>query len=235
MLMSTGQMYGNNPAPSPLADPITYIGNNNSVYSSGVGTWASVPIATTDASDIVLVGLVRESSFGSTSTNVTVNGTVCTLWGPGALLAVGAAAGYIEFWRCKPGALATANIVSNASALANACNLFVWVLRGQSNTPVDEVASSAVTATTIALNDIATAVGGAVVAIGICSPPATGYTESWTGGDAVVEDADVTDGSGNYRIVACHIAPTSATTTDDLTLTLASSKLNIGGAISFGP
>lgn len=87
----------------------------------------------------------------------------------------------------------------------------------------------------IALNDIATSVGGAVVAIGVCEPMITDFTESWTGADIVVEDADFTSPTGNHRIVASIFQTVAATTTDDLVLTLSASKAHIGGAAAFGP
>ncbi|MDG4898862.1 hypothetical protein P9272_35895, partial [Mesorhizobium sp. WSM4976] len=123
----------------------------------------------------------------------------------------------------------------SASAPATGANLFVWVVSGTTATPLDVVSSAQATSTTIALNDIETKASGAVIALGICSPTITGFTESWTGSDTVVEDADVTSITGNHRIVACHFPTAAANTTDDLTLTLSASQIHIGGAISFGP
>ncbi|MDG4898881.1 hypothetical protein P9272_35995, partial [Mesorhizobium sp. WSM4976] len=98
-------------------------------------TWSNAPIAT-GASDIVVVGVVRESSFGSTTTSVMVDSTMATQWAPGAIGLPFSIWGYIEFYYCQPGALATANIVLSASAPATGANLFVWVVSGTTATPL---------------------------------------------------------------------------------------------------
>ncbi|TPN38680.1 hypothetical protein FKO01_04960 [Mesorhizobium sp. B2-3-3] len=239
MFMSTGQMYGNNPAPSPPANPITYINRVVGALSNPGGspntlTYANAPIAT-GASDVVVVGIIRESSFGSTSIGVTVDATAATLWSPGQIGLGGAIGAWIEFYYCQPGALATANIVFSASAAGTGAAIFVWVLNGTTATPLDVVSSAQASSTTVALNDIETEASGAVIALGMCTPTITGWTEAWSGSETVTEDADVTSATGNNRIVACHFATTSALTTQDLTLTLSASQAHIGGAISFGP
>ncbi|MER8489333.1 TIGR02217 family protein [Mesorhizobium australicum] len=230
--------------PDPDPPPTPYIGRSQGVFSNVGGspntyTWADAPIAT-GASDLVVVGLVRESPFGSSSISLDVGGTPATLWGPGAILLSSAADGYLEFYHCVPGTLATADITLEANAAAIGANLFVWVLQGASDTPVDEVSSAQASSISIVLNDVQTQWPGATFALGITSPTITaGFTESWTGSETVVEDADVTSITGNFRIVACHLATTttSGTTTNDLTLSLPPLLIpqqpHVGGAISF--
>lgn len=240
MLMSTGSMYRSSGGGAPPVNPVTFIGSTSAGMSNPGGspntvTYANAPIATA-ASDVICVGVMRESSFGSASISLTVGATTATLWSPGAIVLGNITGGYIEFYYCQPGALATANIVLSANSAAIGAALFVWRLEGVTNTPLDVVSSAQATSTSIALNDIETKVSGAVMALGVCEPVITGYTESWSGSEAVVEDGDFNSPTGNHRVVACHLVPTTtASTTLDLTLTLAASQAHIGGAISFGP
>ncbi|TSE07579.1 hypothetical protein C1D09_018785 [Mesorhizobium intechi] len=221
-------------AGGPPANPVTYVGKFSGGPSGNTLTYASAPIATS-ASDIVVIGLVRESNFGTTTTGVTVGGTAAALWSPGAITLGFISAGYIEFYYCQPGALATADIVATFGANVINGNILAWAVSGATATPLDAVSSAQASSASIALNDIETKVNGAVIAVGVCEPTITGWTESWSGSETVVEDADFTSATGNHRIVACHFATTAALTTQDLTLTLAASQAHIGGAISFGP
>ncbi|TSE13460.1 hypothetical protein C1D09_003870 [Mesorhizobium intechi] len=220
---------------APPASAITYIGKFVGSQSGGTITIPSVPIAT-GASDVVVVGFVREAAFSTTISGLAVGSTGGTLWGPGDVVLGFITGGWLEYFFCQPGALSTANIVATvASGTVSTGYFFVWVLTGTTATPLDAVSSAQATSTTVALNDIETKVGGAVMAIGICEPTITGWTETWSGSETVVEDDDLTSNTGNHRIVACHFATTAASTTQDLTLTLAASQAHIGGAISFGP
>ncbi|WP_156938288.1 hypothetical protein [Mesorhizobium sp. WSM3626] len=127
----------------------------------------------------------------------------------------------------KRWSLARANTVLSASAAATGANLFAWVISGTTATPLNVVSSAQATSGSIALNDIETKVAGAAIALDICSPTIADWTESWSGSETVVEEADVNSATGNHRILACHFATISASTTQDLTLTLSASQAHV--------
>jgi hypothetical protein len=213
--------------PPPAPAPITYIG-----HFAGT-TWTAAPIDTTDASDVVVVGFMSEGPFGSNTTGFTVDGDAATLWSPGKLTLANITGGHIEFYYIQPGVLATADIVATISG--SGADMFVYVLRGVSATPLDVVPSTQATSTSIALDNIETEDLGAVIALGVIEPNSATFTEAWTGSETVIEDDELNSPSGNHRTVACSFETTGASTTSDLTLTISNSKAHIGGAISFGP
>lgn len=223
-----------------LANPVTYIGHYSQSFSPSPGdvTWDDAPIATTDADDVVVVGVLAGAPFGLTTSGLTVGGQAATRWSPGSHLMSFIWAGYIEFYICKPGVLSVADIVFSISAGSSAeADLYAWVLRGMSDTPVDEVTLAGASNTAGVIPNIAKVADGAILALGAFAPGTTGNysSEAWTGAEAVSEDGEFASLSGNHRSVACSIETTSASTTDDLTLNISESKMNFAGAISFGP
>lgn len=217
---------------SPPPVPVTYIGHSAGAVSAGSYTYASAPLSAPAADRLVVVVLTGDSVGNYSTTGVSVGGTALTLWSPGRIQLFTTVVTYLEIYYGVVAAGAAPNIVATMTA-ANA-SMDVYCLSGLSATPVDQVSKTATTSTTCAINDVETKVGGALIAAIAAQNASVTFTEGWTGAGSVVEDSDV-NLSTNVRTGAAHIATTAATTTDDFTFTLSTSKTFVGGAISFGP
>lgn len=219
-------------SPRKAAALPTYVGHFSANVSGGTVTWASAPIATS-AGDIVVIGFVRESNAASTNTSMTVGATTATEWSPSDVPIVFGARGYIDFYYCVPGALATANIVATVSGTTIGGNIFAWVLPGMVTPPLAVIPSASATSGSTVFSSVSTKIGGAVIAIGV--NPIGSYTESWTGSESVIQDAQFSSVTGNWIIVACHFPTVATGSGNNLTLTISTSIVHIGGAITFGP
>lgn len=213
---------------------VTYIGTDASASSATV-TYENAPIATTAASDLVVVGVRREHSIGSNMTSVTVGATTLTRWTPGNIAIYTGPNTYVDWYFGAPGVLETADIVATATGVILTLGIYVFVVRGCANSQLDAVSTTTFSTDTITHLNVESKVSGAVLGLFACRATARTFnSETWTGGDAVVEAAE--ESTGNSKVMACYVATTTASTTDDLSA-IADAALTTGGggAISFGP
>jgi hypothetical protein len=220
------------PGSAPAAPP-AYIGRSAGAPSPSIFNWAgpSIDLAATDR---LVVGHLREDNgFASSTNSVVCNSVGLTLWPPGQISLVVINRIWLEVYYGTPGAVTGAALVSNTTGCTGV-TLFAYKIPGASATPVDAVSSTSATSTSIVLSDIEKKATGAIIAFAAATFGAVTFTESWTGAEPVVEDYEGNSATGNNQLLACHIASASASTTDDLTITLSASKTHIGGAFSMG-
>lgn len=235
------QKYGTFPFPvwSPKITAMpsgTYIGASRGNFNAGTPntyTWASAPIGTA-VGDVLLIGVMRESAFASTATGLTVGGSPATLWGPGEVVLGLISGAWLAFYIIQPGAVATANIVYTCSAGATGGNILAWRLPGMNPTPVGTATSAQASSTSMVLASLVAKATGTVIGMACAQPTITGFTESWGGAEAPVEDFDGNSATGGNRIGAARV-PILGNSTNSLTFTLSASQAHTGIGISFGP
>lgn len=216
-----------------------YGGHNSPSGVSGAGTYtySSAPLGSDHASRQVLVLMSRQSILGSNTAIITIgpSGQVMKRLQYGFGYS-GATVGYIEAWVASYPTGSTADIAVTVTGGVGGLNIFVGSIYGCAESPLDLVLASG-TGTSLSLPDIQTEAGGAVAAIVLASinGGAVTFTESWTGADTVVEDLETNSADSNHRVCHMHLLTAATSSTDDLAVTLSTSKIYAGFALSFGP
>ena len=126
----------------------------------------------------------------------------------------------------------TLDVVVTLSGAAINCRIFSYSFNTYATSALDSgTASNYPAGTDLSVADIECQAGGCVIAV-VCAPASGGITSSWNGTDTAVEDnTGALEGAGTYW--CGHVLTTENSTTNDYTLTSASST-GMSAVASFG-